>query len=368
MIYVVGFFGALLLGLVVTPLVIRLARHLGLLDVPAVAPHRKIHKKPMPLLGGSAIMFAFFFMTVLFMLHGDIFSGELGALSRKAFWGIAFGAAFLLVGGFLDDKYDLRARWKFVYPIAATFSLIVGGIGVLFITNPFGGIFNLEQIRITLFSLDGIPYQLVLFADVFTFLWLMGSMFTTKFLDGMDGLVTGIGVIGAVVIFLLSLRPEVAQPELALLSAIFGGALLGFFPYNFYPARIFLGEGGSLFVGFILGTLSILAGGKIATALLILGLPILDVAWAIMRRLMAGRSPFSADRQHLHHRLLDSGLPHRTVVLFFYGLTLLFGFSTLFVRGAMKAAVLVILVFVMALLAYLAIRFENRKVNHKPHE
>lgn len=368
MTYVLGFFGALVASAICTPLMRRVARSRGVLDMPNKTPERRIHATPIPLLGGLAVIAAFFLVTALFMLRGDLFSGEIGALSRKAFWGIFFGTAVLVLGGVLDDRYDLRARWKFLYPTAAALAVIAAGIGVLFITNPFGGILNLDQVHFTLFQLNGVPYQVILLADLFTFVWLMGAMFTTKFLDGLDGLVTGVGVIGAVVLFLLSLRPDVAQPELALLAAILGGSLLGFLPYNFHPAKIFLGESGSLFVGFILGVLSVLSGGKIATALLILGLPVLDVAWAILRRLMAGRSPFAADRKHLHHRLLDSGLPHRTVVFLLYGLTILFGFSTLFVRGIVKAAVLGLLFLVMLFLAYLAVRFERRKMNRAPHE
>lgn len=361
MMYVIGFLGALFLSVILTPLMRSVALRSGVVDDPESDPNRKIHTQRIPLLGGIAVMAAFFVMTAVYVATGDLFSGEPGSLSQRSFWGIIAGAALILLGGLLDDRFNLSARLKFLYPIGAALCIIAGGIGILFVTNPFGGILDLEQWRWTVFIWNGVPYHVVLFADLFTFFWLLGSMFTTKFLDGLDGLVSGVTVIGAVVLFLLSLRADVEQPELALLSAILAGAFLGFLPFNFHPARIFLGEAGSLFAGFILGTLSILAGGKIATALLILGLPILDVAWTILRRLFTGKSPVQGDRRHLHHRLLAAGLSHHRAVLLLYALTAVFGFSTLFVQGTAKAIVLAAIFVVMLLLATLAVYFERRK-------
>ena len=128
-------------------------------------------------------------------------------------------------------------------------------------------------------------------------------MYTTKLLDGVDGLVSGLGVIGGFVIFLFTATTNYFQPDIALASAIFGGASLGFLIFNWHPAKIFLGEGGSLLIGYILGVLAIISGGKIAIALLILGIPILDVLWTIIRRLLKKQNPFKfSDKLHLHHR------------------------------------------------------------------
>ena len=168
----------------------------------------------------------------------------------------------------------------------------------------------------------------------------------------MDGLVSGVGVIGALALFALSLTPEVMQPETALIAALFAGACLGFLKYNFSPAQIYLGEGGSLFVGFTLGLLAIISGGKIATALLILGLPMLDVLWTILRRITRGKSPFhEADKKHLHHRFLAAGYSQRQTALILYLFTATFSFFAVLLRGKEKLWALLTLSGVMLVLA-----------------
>ena len=169
-------------------------------------------------------------------------------------------------------------------------------------------------------------------------------------------------IIAAIIIFALSLTNDVAQPETALLSIIFAGALAGFLIFSFHPARIFLGEGGSTFIGFILGVLAIISGAKIATALLIMGVPLLDVAWVIIRRVFKEkRSPFWADKKHLHFRLLDMGLSHRQAVTFLYVVTGMFGITSLFLSTKGKLIALVVLSIVMVLLALFLVWIYKRK-------
>jgi UDP-N-acetylmuramyl pentapeptide phosphotransferase/UDP-N-acetylglucosamine-1-phosphate transferase len=176
-------------------------------------------------------------------------------------------------------------------------------------------------------------------------------MYTTKLLDGVDGLVSGLGLIGSLVIFLFTSTTQYSQPDIAVAALIFSGACLGFLVLNFNPAKIFLGEGGSLFIGYVLGVLAIISGGKIAIALLIMGLPILDVFWTIARRLLKGKNPFRfADRQHLHHRLLDLGLSPRQTVAVFYVFAAVFGLSGLFLQSRGKLLALIILLGLMLLL------------------
>jgi UDP-GlcNAc:undecaprenyl-phosphate GlcNAc-1-phosphate transferase len=208
---------------------------------------------------------------------------------------------------------------------------------------------------------DGIPYRLTLLADLFTVAWLMGMTYTTKFLDGIDGLVSGITVIGALVIGAVSVMQEVAQPDTALLALMVAGAFAGFLLFNAFPARVFLGEGGSTMAGFLLGTLAIISGGKIATTLLILGLPILDAAVVLIRRVLSGKSPTTADRSHLHFKLLDIGLTQRQTVLFFWLIAALFGVSTLVLRGPEKLAALGVLVAVLAIISLVAIVAYRRR-------
>jgi UDP-N-acetylmuramyl pentapeptide phosphotransferase/UDP-N-acetylglucosamine-1-phosphate transferase len=193
---------------------------------------------------------------------------------------------------------------------------------------------------------------------------MMGMTYTTKLLDGLDGLAAGVSLIGGLVMFALSLTAKINQPVTATLAIIFVGALFGYLLYAFNPASIFLGEEGSTFLGFFLAVLSVLTGAKIATAVLVMGIPILDVAWAILRRLLRGRSPFSADREHLHFLLLDAGLSQRRAVLVYYTLAAVFGFFAVFLQSMGKLLALFLLLAVMIGLAgALASAFRKKRLS-----
>ncbi len=207
-----------------------------IVDDPAKRPESKMHDKPVALLGGMAI-FLSFNLVVLFSLKYLLG----GYLLPKYLWGIFFGGLILMIGGFLDDKFNLQPKYQIIFPILASLAVIASGIGIEYITNPLGGIFYLQQININLFNFDGLPYKITMLADLFTFLWLMGMMYTTKILDGLDGLVSGITAIGSFIVFCLSLSAEVDQPETAMLAIILSGAAIGFLILNFNPAKIYLG-------------------------------------------------------------------------------------------------------------------------------
>lgn len=348
-------FGAAgLLSLALTPLVRRLARSTRTLDQPTAAPDRKVHTVAMPLLGGLAPIVAFWaVLGALRLTAPDLLAG----LATPTLVGLALATLVLVVGGSLDDRKNLSPAQQFGWVLAASLIAVLAGVGIDFITNPLGGLIRLDQWRVTAGALS-----LVLWADLFTVLWLLGMTYTTKFLDGLDGLVAGVTVIGGLIVTAVSLRPEVNQTTTAVLALALAGACLGFLPWNFHPARIFLGESGALWTGFMLGSLAVISGGKIATALLLMGIPILDVAWVILRRLREGRSPFrGADRKHLHFRLLDVGLSQRQAVLTLYALTAAFGAMTLFFHGWQKVAALGALVFVMALLGAWLVRQSPRR-------
>jgi UDP-GlcNAc:undecaprenyl-phosphate GlcNAc-1-phosphate transferase len=277
--------------------------------------------------------------------------------------GIIAAAGLLSFGGALDDRYDLKPWQQFLWPLLAVGAVILVGVGVNYITNPFGGIIELDEFVLTAAWIDGVPYHLTVLADMFTLAWLMTMTYTTKFLDGLDGLVSGIVVIGGLVVAAVSLMQEVAQPDTALLALTIAGVFGGFLLFNFNPARMFLGEGGSTMAGFLLGVLAIISGGKIATTLLVLGLPLFDAVVVILRRLMRGQSPFAGDRLHLHFLLVDSGLPQRQAVLLYWFLAALFGVSTLILRGSQKVvAIGLILSLVVAILAGLLI-IRKRKLS-----
>lgn len=326
-----------------TPVVRAFAVKNAVVDKPAA---RKNHREPMPLLGGVAVGIA-----LIAAVAAVLYLGWLpGAYIKAKFLaGMLVAVLLLVVGGALDDKYDLPPLGQIVWPFLASLAIVASGIGVDYVTNPLGGQIHLDRYVYTALWAGGIPYKVTLVADIFTVIWLMGMTYTTKFLDGLDGLVSGTAVIGAVVIAFVSLTREVSQPDTALIAFAVAGAFLGFLRYNAYPAKIFLGEGGSTLAGFLLGVLAIVAGGKIATALLVLGLPLFDAAFVILRRLLwERRSPASADRTHLHLRLLDLGFTHRQVVLFYWFIAALFGASTLILHGWEKLAAIGLLASILA--------------------
>ncbi len=344
-IFLIAFAGSLVVSFGLADVIRRLATRWGVLDHPAEDPERKIHPRPIPLLGGSAAIVSFFL--TLFIVH-LIRPTALSGISAVAYIAVGIASGLLLLGGALDDRFRLSPGRQIIWPVLAGATVILGGVGIRFISNPFGGLIYLDQTTLSFGVVAGVTIGLTLWADLFSFAWLLGMTYTTKFLDGLDGLVAGVTAIGGFVVFFVSLRPDVNQPTTALLALCLAGSLLGLLPLNFHPARLFLGEAGALWSGFMLGVLAIISGGKIATALLLLGIPILDVAWVIIRRLRERRSPFrTADRKHLHFRLLDVGFSHRGAVLLLYALTLVFGLSTLFFHGWRKLAVLVVLVLVM---------------------
>lgn len=352
--YYIFFMVAAALSLFFTYLVMKFAIKKGIVDKPS--KERKIHHMDIPLLGGIAIFASFTITTILFVLLNTYFFQ--GYMMPKYLVGITIAGLILIIGGFLDDKYDLPPKKQIIFPIMATIVIILAGIGIDHLTNPFGNTFQLDIVNIKMFEINNVPYYFTPIADLFTFIWLMGMMYTTKILDGLDGLVSGITVIGAVILFFLSLSPTVMQPETALLSIILAGSFMGFLLLNFNPARIFLGEGGSSYAGLILGVIAIISGGKIATALLILGIPILDLVWVILRRLRYGKSPFhTADKKHLHHRLLYIGFSHKRAVIFLYIISAIFGLLALNTEGKSKAlSLLTLIIFMIGLAIYLLVK------------
>jgi len=355
--YIFSFLTASIFSVIFTYLIRRLAKRKKIIDRPEEDLTRKIQKKPVPLLGGLAVFFSFFLTILIFK---DLIITE--NIISKYIWGLFIACCLIMLGGYLDDKYSLKAKYQIVWPLLAVLVVIASGIGVTYISNPLGGFLWLDTINIDVIKIGQTVYQFTLLADIFAFIWLLGMMYTTKFLDGLDGLLSGITVIGSVIIFILSLSKDVSQPGTAMICAILAGSALGFLIFNWHPAKLFLGEGGSLFCGFMLGVLAIISGGKIATALLIMGIPILDVIWVIIRRLLFKKGKiFSADKKHLHFRLLDVGFSHQGAVIFLYFLTIIFGSTTLFFKGFSKLISLVVLAFFMLILGLVLVFVYKKK-------
>lgn len=333
------------LSFVLTRGVRYLAIKFGLMDKPN--QERKIHKLNIPLAGGIGIFLTFFI--VLFYLKDELIAGNL----ETSHWlGVFFGSLFLMLGGYLDDKYSLKPGAQIVWPILAVVSVIIGGVEIEKITNPFGdGFIFLNTFKFHIVNLYDTAFYFVLISDLLIMAWLMGMMYTTKLLDGLDGLVTGVTAIGGAIIFLFTISEKYYQPDIAVASLVLASACVGFLIMNWHPAKIFLGEGGSLWLGFILGVLAIISGGKFAIALLVMGIPILDVGWTIVRRIKQGHNPFKiSDRKHLHFRLLDSGLGHRKTVILYYIFSSVFGLSALFLQSFGKLSLFIIMFCIMVLI------------------
>lgn len=345
------FLVSLALSMFLTPIVRLLMRRFKIVDEPKVAD-RKIHRNKIALGGGVAVFISFFIVIFLWSQLGGMAGRD---ITLKNLCGLFVGGLILMAGGILDDKYRLRPRQQVWFPVLAAFVVIAFGIGPEVITNPLGGVFRLDLWRV---PIDGLGNFVVL-ADLLVFCWLMGMMYTTKLLDGLDGLVSGVVAIGAIMIGFLCLRTEWHQPEVALVSFVFAGACVGFLFWNWHPAKIFLGEGGSLFLGFMLGSLAIISGGKIATALLVMGVPVLDVARVILTRVRRGRPLYVGDNEHLHFRLLKSGLSHKQVVLLLYSISFLFGISALFLQTSQK---LIALLFLFVLMMLVGVWFSQHRV------
>lgn len=343
MAYFNSFIFPFLLSLVLTPLVIYVARRFRIMDFPM--EWRKTHAKPTPLFGGLAIFLSFFIILFLFINNGSI--GE-KALPKNILLGVFVGSIIIMIGGFLDDRYKLAPKHQIIFPTIATFIAIVSGTHISFITNPSGGVVNIVPVL----------------GFIITFAWLMGMMYTTKFLDGLDGLVSGVTIIASFIIFIVSLFWDIKNSGTSHMSLMLAGAALGFLIYNFYPAKIFLGEGGSIFLGYMIGVLSIISGSKIATSILIMGLPIIDTLYVIIRRIRQGKSPAVGDREHFHYTLLDSGISQRKAVSIIYCTTLLFGLSSLFLNT--KGKIIAICVLIITSI-FLIKKLYSRSKNSRNH-
>jgi len=297
--------------------------------------------KRIPRWGGGVVILVF--ILVLFLIP------ELAI--ERPLKGVIIASLVILVVGIWDDIKKLKALPQFLTQIIAAFIIILAGVRIDYITNPFGGAIRLDQIQFSIFN-----FQFSIFGSLFIILWIVGMINMMNWLDGIDGLAGGVGVIGAITLFFLSISPLVNQPPLGILAITLAGATLGLLVYNFPPAKIFMGSSGSMFLGFMLGTLAIFSGGKIATALLVMGFPVLDGFWVIIQRLKAGASPFKGDKRHLHYKLLNLGFSQRQIVLLLYFVCALFGAVALSVQTLGKLIAVACLAGLMITIAFLIIR------------
>jgi len=308
--FVLVFLIPLALALILTPLTARLGLHLGILDQPG---GRRRHEERVSRLGGVALYAAFttgLLLTLLLRPHLLPTRQDPKELTRLT--GLLLGTGFVFLFGLLDDRFEFSVYPQYAVQFAAGLIAITFVIHIKHVNNPFTNQF--------FFGPEGFPWPIVW---VLTILWIMGMINTVNFLDGLDGLAAGVSAILCTILAVHMVRQ--GQLSVALVPLAMLGATLGFLPYNFHPAKVFMGSSGSYSLGFALGALGIIGGARVATVLLAMGLPILDVAWQMVRRRRRGQPIGLGDRGHLHFRLYDLGYSQRTIVLAYYGFCVLFG-------------------------------------------
>lgn len=337
----IAFFSAVIISFVMTPPARKLAIKVGALDVPKET--RKIHKRPMPYFGGLAIYISIISCMFVYMPHTSLNIHTMA------------GATLIVLAGIVDDMYGMPAKMKLMIQIAAAAIAIKGGVRIHFLTNPLSeaGLFYL---------FNGLSFFISLF-------WIVGITNTINLIDGLDGLASGVASIAATT--LLFTAAKMGHDFIVMQCAIIAGASLGFLPFNFNPAKIFMGDTGSLLLGYMLAVTSVsgmvksVAAIALAVPVFALGLPIFDTAFAIIRRYINKKPIMEADKDHLHHKLMKFGLNQRQTVLIMYFISMLLGIVAVIIadasvfRGLALATAVVIIVFLFAKKAGLFIRKEK---------
>lgn len=318
--YILALIIALLASFLLTPYIKQLAVKIGAVDKP---DKRKVHTQVMPRLGGLAIYLATMLAIVCSM-----------PITRDLL-GILLGGTWIVIVGVLDDKYSLPARVKLAGQVIAAVILVAFDVKIEWLNNPFGGYFYLEYLSIP-----------------FTVFWVISFINVVNLIDGLDGLAAGVSGIASITVILVAVHQ--GYFPVATLTAALAGGIIGFIHYNFNPATIFMGDTGSMFIGYMLAAISIFGAVKSAAtiALLVpaiaLGLPIMDTAFAILRRYSNGRPIFQPDKGHLHHRLLAMGLSQRQAVLLMYGISIVLCLAAFVLAEAnvYVAAVVIVLILI----------------------
>lgn len=326
---------AMLVTLAATPIVKRLALHFGVVSEENDA--RRMHHHAIPRMGGLAIFLGF--VIALLVFYGSRMTAEL--------WGVLLGALVLIILGVFDDKYALNPWIKLVIQFFAALIPTLFGVQFDRIMNIFGG--------------PNVYIDFGWFAYPITVVWIMGLINAVNWIDGLDGLAAGISCISALSMFLVSLI--IGDPLVAGVLLVLAGSCMGFLPYNMNPAKIFMGDTGSMFLGYMLAVMSILGMFKFyaivsfAVPFLVVGLPLFDSVFTIIRRLFNGKSPFYADRGHIHHRLIDLGLNTKQAVMILYLVSGALGITAVVLTSSGELrAMLFVVILILAVIAAAVIR------------
>ena len=346
--YIIPFISSFILSLVITPIVgnFTLKKKIA---TPKIR-ERDSHQKITPRLGGIAVFLSFYLVIIAILLISpqslNFVKDKFLGIDKNLFGLLLSGLVWIIVG-IIDDVKGLKPFTKFFWQGICGLIIVGFGINIWWLSNPFGGL-NI--------ILGPWTYLLVP-------LWIGLLMNVLNWFDGIDGLTPGISIITLVILFLLSMNPIVNQPATAMLCAILTGSVLGFLPYNWHPSKIFLGDSGSMFLGLMIGVFSIISGAKLATAALVLGVPIIDAVWVIIKRLIQKKSPFYADKSHLHHRFLEAGFNVKQTVIIIYAICAGFGIIALQSDTAGKVRALIWLLISMIVIGIILFVKKHKQNN-----
>jgi UDP-GlcNAc:undecaprenyl-phosphate GlcNAc-1-phosphate transferase len=347
--YILAFGIAACISYLITPPTIYLAKRFGLVTNSAIRKHpAHTHVGIIPRGGGIPLFIGFLVTSLLFVTL------------NKLYIGIIIASTFTILIGLLDDYFDLSPYLRFGINLLISAIVIGFGLGIPFISNPFGDVIRLDTWRIT-FDLFG-KHSILPFADILALVWLTWITNMINWSKGVDGQMPGFVAIAALFLGILSQRfiaHDVSTTNVLFFAVIISGVFVGFLPFNFFPQQIMPGYGGGALAGFWLGVLSILSFGKIGTFIVVLAIPMLDAIYTLFRRIKKGVSPFKADRGHLHHKLMELGWGKRRIAVFYWTITALLGCSSLFLSGVEKLMAFTLVAFLLALF-FIVIDKKNR--------
>lgn len=322
---------------------------IGLVDKPELYGY---NRKPIPYAAGIVLILSF--ISGLFVF---------GEFSMQVIATI-FVVLMLASVSFFDDVFKLSPFVRLFVQVLCALVLVGSGVGIWSVSNPFGADISLNNFEYTVQVFD-LFFTITLIADLFFIVWLLSLINIVNWIDGVNGLLSGVATIAFGIIFCLAIKPDfhlLDQSNLIVMSALMFGSCLAFWMFDFYPAKLLMGDTGSMFIGLMIGVLAVFSGGKLATTALVLAFPILDAFWVILRRIFEGKSPMKGDMGHLHHRFLKAGFGERVILAFYYSISLLFGLVALLLSGSYQKLIgLIIVSVLMLLVAIYLVKF--KKVN-----
>ncbi|MEH7381366.1 MraY family glycosyltransferase [Bacillus sp. JJ1533] len=337
--YLLLFIIGVAVSFILTPFVIKIAHKIGAVDVPN---KRKVHTNTIPRLGGLAIYFGFVITFIMMSFFEDVS------------WSILVGATIIVVTGILDDKFEIKPIQKLAGQIIAALIVLFNGLQIKVITIPFFS----EDIQISWWI-----------AFLVSFIWILGITNAVNLIDGLDGLAAGVSIIALTSIFIMSLI--IGNEVSALLAIGLIGSTLGFLFFNFHPAKIFMGDTGSLLLGFLLSVMSLIGLKQVTFVtlvipIIILAVPIIDTLIAIIRRKINRQGIMAPDKNHMHHRLLAVGFSHRKAVLMIYGIATFFGGSAILFYKANLLGSSLIFILLLIVIEFMIEKLSLISKNYKP--